>query len=337
MSGPPQPDPLVAGLATGIGSLPHRDADAAASLVLQRHPSLPAVPELPRRSPHEGMIARSVRALPEVSVQADGSVRIDASVAEIPVRPVFDDLAHGGLLAFLDAAARAAAPPRRVKIQTAGPLTLGVALQRAGMPASRAFRRAGALVRAWSVALEELVAERLPSSEPVLFLDEPALVLWRRGRGPLEHEAAVDLLSGALAAPACITGVHACGDTDLRIAFEAGPRILGVEVSHALVEHASTLARHLDANGWIAWGAVPTSRPVGQSCEGPWRELVTVWCELTRRGCDPVALRTQALVTPACGLAAHHEGQAEHLLTLARSMAHRVHDQALAARLTVGA
>jgi hypothetical protein len=144
-------------------------------------------------------------------------------------------------------------------------------------------------------------------------------------------------LSGALAAAACTTGVHACGDADLRLALEAGPRIIGVEVSHALVEDAATIARHLDAGGWVAWGAVPTNRPVGQSCDALWRELVTVWCELTRRGCDPVSLRTQALVTPACGLAGHDEGQAEHLLGLARQMAHRVHDHAVAARLTVGA
>jgi hypothetical protein len=171
----------------------------------------------------------------------------------------------------------------------------------------------------------------------VLFLDEPALVLWRRGRGPIDHESAVDLLSGALAAATCTTGVHACGDADLRLALEAGPHVLGVEVSHALVEDAATISRHLDAGGWVAWGAVPASRPVGESGDPLWRELVTVWCELTRRGCDPVALRTQALVTPACGLAGHDEGQAEHLLGLARQMAHRVHDHAVAARLTVGA
>jgi hypothetical protein len=241
------------------------------------------------------------------------------------------------LLAFIDAAARAPEPPRRVKVQTVGPLTLGVALQRAGMSRTRAFRRAGELARAWVGALEEVVAERLPQSRPVVFLDEPALALWRRGRGPLDHEAAVDLLSGALAAAACTTGVHACGDADLRLALEAGPRIIGVEVSHALVEDAATIARHLDAGGWVAWGAVPTNRPVGQSCDPLWRELVTVWCELTRRGCDPVSLRTQALVTPACGLAGHDDGQAEHLLGLARQMAHRVHDHAVAARLTVGA
>jgi hypothetical protein len=283
------------------------------------------------------MVARAVRALPEVHIEPDGTFRVDWSTDEAPVEPVLDDVAHAGLLAFLDAAARAPEPPRRVKVQTVGPLTLGVALQRAGMPQTRAFRRAGELARAWAATLEETVTERLPQSLPVLFLDEPALVLWRRGRGPLDHEAAVDLLSGALAAAACTTGVHACGDSDLRLALEAGPRIIGVEVSHALVEDAATIARHLDAGGWVAWGAVPTNRPVGQSCDPLWRELVTVWCELTRRGCDPVSLRTQALVTPACGLAGHDEGQAEHLLGLARQMAHRVHDHAVAARLTVGA
>jgi methionine synthase II (cobalamin-independent) len=336
MSGPPEADPLAPGLATSIGSLPHRDAHAAAELVLRRHPDLPAAPELPCRSTFERTVERSLLALPEVEVSANGDIRV-VDVLDAPPRAVFDDTAQAGLLAFLDAAASAPSPQRRVKVQTAGPLTLGVALQHAGMPVARAFRRAGELARAWAVALEELVSARLPGTPMVLFLDEPALVLWRLGRGPLDHEAAVDLLSGALAAAGCTTGVHTCGAADLRLALEAGPRVLGLDVRREVVEDAAAIARHLDAGGWVAWGAVPTHRPVGQSCDPLWRDLVTLWCELTRRGCDPVLLRTQALVTPACGLAGHSEEQADHLLGLARQMAHRVHDHAVAARLTVGA
>jgi hypothetical protein len=336
MSDPPEAEPLAPGLATSIGSLPHQDAHAAADLVLRTHPALPAAPELPRRSVLEGMIERSVRALPEIRVAPDGEIRL-VDVLDAPPGPVFEEAAHAGLLAFLDAAASSSAPPRRVKVQTAGPLTLGVALQHAGMPTARAFRRGGELARAWAEALEELVTARLPGTPLVLFLDEPALVLWRLGRGPLDHEAAVDLLSGALAAAGCTTGVHACGAADLRLALEAGPRVLGLDVRHEVVDDAAAIARHLDAGGWVAWGAVPTHRPVGQSSDPLWRELVTVWCELTRRGCDPVLLRTQALVTPACGLAGHGEEQSRHLLGLARQMAHRVHDHAVAARLTVGA
>jgi hypothetical protein len=68
-----------------------------------------------------------------------------------------------------------------------------------------------------------------------------------------------------------------------------------------------------------------------------WKALIDLWCELTRRGCDPVRLRSQALVTPACGLAGHGQSQAEHAMLLAREIGGRVHDQAAATRLTVGA
>jgi methionine synthase II (cobalamin-independent) len=331
-----QAPPLAPALATAIGSLPHTDPHAAAELVLRVHPRFPAAPQLPVRTPLEGMVAQWARALPEVTVEADGSITVDGATSASPVA-TFNADAHGGLLAFLDAAASNGRHPPRVKVQIAGPLTLGLALQHSGLPAPHAFRRGGEAARAWATAVEELVEVRLPGSALVLFFDEPALVAWRRPDPPLEHEAAIDVLSGALAAPACPTGVHVCGAGDLRLALEAGPQVLGVDVSSNLVDDADVLARHLDADGWIAWGAVPTDRPVGESAEPLWRGLVGVWCELTRRGCDPVRLRTQSVVTPACGLAGHGSTQAERALRLARELADRVHDQAIAARLTLGA
>jgi hypothetical protein len=224
-----------------------------------------------------------------------------------------------------------------VKVQLVGPLTLGVALEAAGLPRALAFERAGQAVRAWARALEELLAVRVPGTPVLMFLDEPSLVLWRRDAAPLEREAAVDLLSASLAATSCITGVHVCGDGDVRLAFEAGPTVLGVPVSEALIQDADVLARHIDAGGWVAWGAVPTDRPIGDSPDVLWRKLAAIWCELTRRGCDPVRLRTRGIITPACGLAGHGLTQADRALRLAADIAGRVGDQAVAARLTVGA
>ena len=113
--------------------------------------------------------------------------------------------------------------------------------------------------------------------------------------------------------------------------------MLGVPVSDALIADADVLARHVDADGWIAWGAVPTDRPIGDSADALWRRLAGVWCELTRRGCDPVRLRTRGIITPACGLAGHGLTQADRALRLAADIAGRVGDQSVAARLTVGA
>jgi methionine synthase II (cobalamin-independent) len=327
---------LVPGIATGIGSLPHSDPVEAAEVVLRLLPDLPAAPQLPDRDPREGMVAQWLRALPEVAVAPDGTCTLQGRSDEAPDCR-FDEIAHAGLLAFLDVAAAQERPPTRVKVQVTGPLTLGTALESIGMPTVRAFRRAAALCRAWAAAVEALVATRLPGVGLVMFLDEPALVTWRRGDATLDRDAAIDVLSGALAAVECTTGVHVCGDGDVGLAIEAGPQVLGVEVHDDLTDSAVSLSRFLDGEGWIAWGAVPTHRPVGESADPHWRHLAAVWCELSRRGCDPVVLRSRGLITPACGLAGYGASQAERVLGIAHELAGRVHDQAVAARLTLGA
>src|SRR5688500_6988613 len=118
---------LQAGFATSIGSLPHRDADAAAAFVLRHHPVLPAAPQLPRRSPLEGMIAQAARGMPGVTVNPDGTLVVDADGLDpsATVEPPLDGASHAGLLAFLALAAGRTGP---VKIQLTGPLTLGQAL-----------------------------------------------------------------------------------------------------------------------------------------------------------------------------------------------------------------
>ena len=238
---------------------------------------------------------------------------------------------------FLDVAATHETAITRVKAQVVGPLTLGVALVDAGMEPVVAFDRAAVAVTAWLDALDALLSARLRGARTLVFLDEPALVLWKRGDRADRREDAVDLLSGSLAACPFETGVHVCGDGDVRLAFEAGATVLGLPVSDALVHDVGSLVRHLDADGWIAWGAIPTDRPVGESPEPLWRRLVTLWCELTRRGCEPLRLRNQAIITPACGLAGHGPSQAERALRLAADLAGRVATQSAAARLTAGA
>jgi hypothetical protein len=329
---------LVAGVATAIGSLPHRDAHAAAALSLRCVPELPAAPQLPRRTPLEGVVAQWAGAIPGVEVTADGGIEIVGELDPVaPLRPTFTTEAHSGLLTFLEVAAKQPRPPRHVKLQVAGPLTLGVALTRAGAAAEVAFPLASRAARAWARALEELVMCALPSAGIVLFFDEPALVIWRGGEGPVDREVATDLLSTALAGTRAVAGVHVCGHGDLRIALDAGPNVVHVDVGALDLDDAVALSRFLDGDGWVAWGAIPTHRPVGEHPQPLWKALLDTWCELTRRGCDPVRLRAQALVAPACGLAGHGVSQAERALCLAREIGNRVHDHAAATKLAVGA
>lgn len=329
---------LAGGTATGVGSLPHRDAVAAAEFVLLHTPELPAIPSLPRRSPAEGMIAQAVVGIRGVGLGPYGSITVDLDRVD-PLAPVVTDLGHdafGGFRAFLTVAAGRTAP---VKWQLTGPVTLGLALVRAGVPVSTAFDVAVRAVRAHLQALHAEVAAALPGAEQVVVVDEPSLGALMAPGLPIPPDAAIDLVSGALAAIErdALAGVHCCAAADWASVLAAGPAVLSLPATPDLVDVAGYLARFLERGGVVAWGVVPTDGPLSRTAERPWRQLSELWCQLVQRGCDAMALRQQSLITPACGLGLHAEEVAALVFDQVNEIAHRVRTQALATRLTLGA
>jgi hypothetical protein len=330
---------LMPGTDTSIGSLPHLDARAAVEFVLARQSRLPAAPSLPQRSPLESMVAQAAWGIPGVVVAPDGS--LDLQLDELDPDAPLDDPGLAGepfhtMRVFLDAVHGRSTP---VKLQLTGPVTLGLALHAAGADARRAFAVAGAAVRTRAAGLLELAEARAPGTPLVVFLDEPGLTGLMHPEFPLDPETAVDLTSGALAVleRGAMTGLHCCGPTDWKLVLQTGPRILSAPLALGLESASEPLGRFLDNGGWVAWGAIPTDEPIGSTPGRLWRQLSAVWCEMVQGGCDPILLRTQSLVTPACGLATHGVTQAERVLSLTRQVASRVHDQALGVRLSVGA
>lgn len=305
--------PLRSAAATSIGSLPHTDPQAAVDFVFGLQPALPAAPQLPHRSGAELMLSQSATA-----GQLSGESWLTSRL-------------------FLEEAGRRDA--RAVKLQLAGPVTVGLAHVKQGAQPGAAFAAAAVSVEEQARALVGLATACVPAAQLVVFLDEPGLTACTSRTFPLDGDAVQDLLSGALAAlgTGTVTGIHCCGPTDLALIAGAGPDIISVPVAAELVEASGTISGHLDRGGWMAWGAVPTDRPIGNSVDSLWRQLADVWCGLTQGGCDPVLLRQQSLLTPACGLAGHRVEQAEQVLRLTGELAERVHSQSVAARLSVGA
>jgi methionine synthase II (cobalamin-independent) len=329
---------LPAAAVTGIGSLPHLDPRAAAELVLERLPDLPFIPSLPRRSPAEGMLAQVVVGVRGITVDEDGDLVVDHRRLDpiVTIVPDLDHDAYVGLRTFLDVAREHRG---LVKWQLTGPITLGLALYHKGVRASVAFDVAIRAVRVHLRAVHRAVSEALPHCRQVVVLDEPGLTTLLGPELPLPVDTAIDFVSGALAAveSTALVGVHCCGGGDLAAILAAGPGLLSVPVEPGLVGVAGYLAAFLEAGGWIAWGAVPTDRPVGSSPDRHWHALAELWCELVQAGCHPVRLREQAVITPACGLGLHQEDQAERVLDLAGQVAERVRAQAVATRLSIGA
>ena len=336
-------DFLVAtGTATAIGSLPLSDADEAVELVLSALPRLPAAPSLPTEHPVEGMLAQAAWGMRGVEVADDGTLAVTPDELDRHHPYAAEDGAGigGPPFATLQTFLRAVqGRPGPVKLQLTGPVTLGRALHDGGAPADLAFPVAGAAVRERVEALLAAARHVLPTAPLLVFLDEPGLSGNEHPRFPLANEAVVQLLSESLASVEldAVSGVHCCGATDWSLVTQAGPRVLSLPVSAGLVTHAGTLGRFLERDGWIAWGAVPTDRPLGESADMLWRRLMSEWDVLIDGGSDPLLLLQQGMVTPACGLAGLDPLQADRVLELAGHLARRIEAEALDAGLNVGA
>jgi hypothetical protein len=330
---------LPVGLSTGIGHLPHCDPGDAVEFVLRHTPRLPAAPSLPARSRREGMVAQAAAGIQGVTVHDDGTLDLDPALVD-PEAPLgdldFAGDAYGGLRAFLTAVSDRDGP---IKVSITGPVTLGVALHAAGLDADVAFAVAGRAVRRRAAALADHLLRRVPQAQLVMFVDEPAMASLTAPGFPIGPTEGVDLVSGAMAVVehVAVTGLHCCAPADYRLLLGAGPRILSIPVEGGVERHAGLLGDHLDRGGWVAWGAVPTDGPVGPTVERHWRRLSALWCELSADGCDPTLLRTNAIITPVCGLAHHGVTQAEQVMELTGRLASRLQDQAVGVRLAAGA
>jgi methionine synthase II (cobalamin-independent) len=333
------PVELPYGQSVLIGSLPFDDPREAAAFALERQPRLPCAPSLPTRSPLEAMLVQAAWGLRGVMVQPDGSFALDPGAVDL-VDPFacrdLDGEPFVGLSTFLAAVAGRRAP---IKLQVTGPVTLGLALHGAGLDAGQAFALAGAAVRTRAADILDATRSIAPGARLVMFIDEPSLVHAMDPEFPLTPNATIDLVSSALAAiePLAVTGLHCCGAADWKLVLQAGPQILSLPVGAGAPEQANSIAGFLERGGWVAWGAVPTDRPLGANPDRLWRRLSDEWRELSRGGCDPVLLREQALVTPACGLGLHLPAQAKLVVELTNQVARRLETQTLGMRLTVGA
>lgn len=342
VAGSPKP-----GATFGVGSLPHRSMSQALEFAW-RTTDIPTIPSLPRRSPAETMIAQALMGIEGVSVGQYGGISIDVSSIDVD-QFITTDLhsdAYGGFASFLDTFHEHNRGATHVKWQFVGPVSLGVALVRAGVDTATAFPLALQAVRSHVRALEDEVARVCGDVTQIIVLDEPSMSESLEPGFHLDVEQVIDLVSGALAAidDTNISGLHSCARTNWAALLATGANVISVPVPMVsdeqemseMLSAASRISDHLEHGGRIAWGAVRTDGPISVSAERPWKSLVEVMCALVRAGVDPLLLRRMSYVTPECGLATHSDAVAERVLSHVRSVSVKVAEQATASRLTLG-
>lgn len=328
------------GATAGVGSLPHADPAAAAAFAIGEF-DVATIPSLPRCSPDESMLAQALVDVLGVHVELDGTIVVDPATVK-PHATIATDIereAFTGFRSFLDLAGKVRLDGAAIKWQFVGPVTLGVALHRAGLDRETAFDLALSTVRDRLAALSSIFSDALPTSPQMVLLDEPLFAELMRPGFPIPPDEAIDRMSSAMAAlpAATLTGVHCCAPCDIATLLACGPNVVSLPVAAELVDWVGYLTRFLADGGIIAWGVTPTDGPISSTSERQWRALSDLWCSLVQLGCDPVLLRRQSIVTPDCGLAMHSVSVARRIARLTAEVGKRVQDQSSATRFALGA
>jgi len=313
--------------ATGIGSLPGDDIDAALALIFTELPDLPHLPELPARGPGADMIGRTA------GVLVDLHVDLQPSGWRLVPRPGIDvrrarEMLERDLDALVPVAATHDGP---LKVQLAGPWTLLAALQTEHGPALAdpgAVRDVSASYAEAVRAHLDDVRRRAPHAQLILQVDEPGLPAVLAGTVPtssglsrvraLPEQDAEQVLADVITGAAVPTVVHCCAaDVPLRMLARCAPA-LSVDLAVAHLD-LDTLGEAIEG-GFDLWaGVVPALGPgVAPSPRETVEPIRRIWGQL---GFPAELMAERFTVTPACGLAGASTGWATTAMRLVRQAA----------------
>lgn len=329
---------------TGIGSLPHHNADAALEFSFEF--SIPFLPQIPIRNSWEFMVPQALEGLPGFQVERDGSFYLDPDVWAGRFRSFNERL--------LNAFARASEPDafesfepsaavsscwqpflweveergvKAAKIQIAGPLTCQWSLRLKDQSSveslpdlpSQIFR----LVLARAIAMGRRL--RSAGAQPLIFLDEPGLY----GLNPAAPRhllglQELKLVIQALKKEGFQVGLHCCSNThwaslltpDMSLDF------LSIDTEHSLsslLEEKSALEGFVRRGGRLSLGIIPTSSKSETRLDAlESASLIKNTRKLLEGSIGKLSeqVMRDALFTPACGLALHTPEEAELVKSL---------------------
>jgi hypothetical protein len=346
------------GTATGIGSLPFTDPEAALDLIFAELPDIPHWPQLPRRSEKEHFVHQFLQPLTDCGMLTaegrrwifdpsgeDGAACLtefytgclsaeegDAECrrAYLPSRD-----AAAGLHAFL-ARARAGGLKHAgyVKGQIAGPLSVALELKdRQGRPAYYHGDLRDSIVR--TLALNagcQAAALSGFGAVPMVFVDDPAVGAYgSRLHLALSREMIIEDLNfifEAIQSQNALAGIHCCEAVDWSLVLETRTQILSMDAYRfgaSLIPYAGHLRRFLARGGVIAWGIVPTlDDPYKESVESLLKRLEALWNELFPTRAEREAALRLSMLTPACGTGLLTEDQARHIYRLTAELSRKL-------------
>ena len=314
--------------ATGIGSLPGDDFDAAVTLVWNELPDFPHLPELPARGPGADMIGRAA------GVLVDLHVDLQPSGWRLVPRPGMDErrtreMLERDLDALVPVAATHDGP---LKLQLAGPWTLAASLQTEHGPVLADAGASRDLAESFAEGARAHIDEarrRAPHAEVTLQLDEPTLPAVLEGSVPtssgLSRVRAVPAADAEAVLRAVVESVgvpvvvHCCAaNVPLALLQSAGAAGVSVDLGRArldLDEVGVVIEQGLQLWAGVVPALGPGVAPAPATVAAPLRRL---WRDLAL---PAEVMLDRVVITPTCGLAGASQGWVHTALRLLRQTA----------------
>ncbi len=308
------------GLGTAIGSMPHVDPQEACSLVLTHLPEAPVWPQLPQRAFLENMYVQFSEGFPGVMLEEERiwvnrSQDLSNSLEQLYTAYLENNTDHSaigheyaeGFHAFLDVVGKDT--QKTVKGQVTGPISFGLTVtdqdQRPLLyddVLADALAKHLRLKAAWQ---EKTLSAIVPNT--IISVDEPYLASLGSAFISVPREQVITLLEETLGGLSGLKAIHCCGNTDWSVILQTSIDILSFDAysyGETLSLYAPEVKSFLNQGGVIAWGIVPNDeQALAKETETSILDrLENVMELLSKKGLSHDAIRSQCMITPACGL-----------------------------------
>ncbi len=333
-------------VATGIGSMPHKDPVEACRAIERYLPQLPHWPQLPKRTQLENMYAQFSEGFPGVNIDEQKVIiKRNANFDEM-VEKIYDDYAENridnysisaacasGLYAFKELEKKS---PPMVKGQVTGPISWGLSVldeQGRGILYDDLLAETASRLLHLKAAWQERFLRSI-SRNTVIFVDEPYLASLGSAFVAISNQQVSSLLEEVLSGIHGIRGIHCCGATDWSLLLNSSTDILSFDTynyADSFSCYPAEVKAFLKRGGTIAWGVVPNDEY--------FMERETLSSIMDRLG-EAIAPHTheeisfkqivsQSIVTPSCSLASMSIDAATYTLQLLSDLSSRMRSKYL--------
>jgi methionine synthase II (cobalamin-independent) len=315
------------GLATAIGSLPHKSPEAACRVILESIPEMPIWPQLPAADFRERMEIQYSEGLPGVVLDsAAGRMHFNTSgdmTAEL--ERFYENYMAENLDYFKISAGfsrgvyemkgrlsvERPAGLRYFKNHVTGPLTVGLGRTDENKRAiyyNEMMR--DVVVKGTEMKARWLLREFSGLAVPQLcFIDEPILSAFGSSTYvSVQRSDVVQYLGEVIAAvhkEGGLAGVHCCGNTEWTILADAGTDVISFDAfdyGETIAYYPGPIKDFLERGGVLAWGIVPTTAKIAaETPDTLLARLRSAVDNLAGKGLSKSLIWEKCLVTPSCG------------------------------------